>query len=101
MENRHLDRCVAAAVALLVALTLTGLTGLLAYGASELAGPFAGAFTDPRWAEPLEDLHEVLANLTLVLAGVHVAGVVASSLLHHENLVRAMVTGTKPREVQP
>jgi cytochrome b len=86
-------------VALLVFLTLASFTGLLAYGASELAGPFAGAFTDPRWVEALEEVHEVLADLTLILAGVHVAGVVASSLLHRENLVRAMVTGTKAREV--
>jgi cytochrome b len=86
-------------VALLLFLSLTLLTGFFAYGASELAGPLAGAFTHPRWVEPLEDAHEVFANLTLLLAGVHVAGVVASSLLHGENLVCAMVTGTKPREV--
>jgi hypothetical protein len=41
------------------------------------------------------DLHEALANGMLVVVGVHVAGVLVSSLLHRENLVRSMITGTK------
>ena len=43
----------------------------------------------------LEDLHEGAANFMLALVAVHVAGVVVSSWLHRENLVRAMVTGKK------
>jgi len=43
----------------------------------------------------LEELHEVMANFMLIVVGGHVAGVVVSSRLHHENLVRAMVTGRK------
>lgn len=43
----------------------------------------------------LEDAHELLATLALGLVGVHVLGVGVSSLLHHENLVRAMLTGRK------
>ena len=43
----------------------------------------------------LSELHEVTGNLMLLVVGVHVAGVVASSWLHRENLVRAMVTGKK------
>jgi cytochrome b len=42
-----------------------------------------------------ENLHEGLANITLALIVVHVLAVVASSLRHRENLVRAMVTGFK------
>jgi cytochrome b len=42
-----------------------------------------------------EDLHEIFANLILIVAGLHVAGVVAESLLTGENLVSAMFHGRK------
>ena len=45
--------------------------------------------------EWLEEAHELVAFATLTLVGVHVAGVVVSGLLHRENLVRSMITGTK------
>lgn len=60
------------------------------------------AVTSTGWAnfnemggEWLEEAHEVLANLMLVIIGVHVAGVWLSSRLHKENLVRAMISGYK------
>jgi cytochrome b len=43
----------------------------------------------------LEEFHEGAANVMLTLVVVHVAGVVVSSLLHRENLVKAMLTGYK------
>lgn len=42
-----------------------------------------------------EELHEMLAESMLIVVGVHVAGVVISSLLHRENLVRSMIVGYK------
>jgi cytochrome b len=44
----------------------------------------------------VEDLHRASANALIALIAFHLAGVVFSSLLHGENLVRAMVSGRKP-----
>jgi cytochrome b len=84
-------------LALLTFVTLTGATGVALYGAEEHAGPLAGLVASG-WADALEEMHEFLANFTLFLVVVHVLGVLMESVLHGENLVRAMWTGYKRRE---
>lgn len=45
--------------------------------------------------EALEELHEIVSYGMLAVVVLHVAGVLASSVMHRENLVRAMITGYK------
>lgn len=87
-------------VVLLVAVTLTGLSGLAVYGAQELSGPLAPMLSglSESWGHLFEEIHEVLANLTLALIVAHVAGVLFSSLAHQENLIGAMLSGFKRRD---
>lgn len=107
-------------LALLLSLAATVITGLATYGADKKAGPLAPLYaadasapvvSGVRPAVAKEDrernavgdeaesatkeLHEFVANVTLVLILLHVVGVGFASIAHRENLVRAMITGRK------
>jgi cytochrome b len=52
-------------------------------------------FGGERLEELFEELHEISANAMLAVVIVHILGVLLSSVLHHENLVGAMLSGYK------
>jgi cytochrome b len=73
------------AIYALLALTLlAGASGYATY--EDIGGHF------------MEEMHEAFSNLLLGAVMLHIAGVVASSLVHGENLVRSMLTGYKSGE---
>lgn len=98
---------------LLASLVLTTFSGLKAY-AAEGHGPLASvdvsllssAYADDdkhdhdnkheeEEDEFWKEIHEFFSNFTLFMVLIHIGGVVVSSRLHKENLVKAMVTGYK------
>jgi cytochrome b len=101
-------------IALLACLAATVATGLVRYAEERSAGPLAPFYAQTalvgvpqstereagedegrRRRSAIGEVHEVLANVTLALVIFHVLGVFLASFVHHENLVRSMVTGSK------
>lgn len=83
------------AIYVLLALALAvGLTGMVTLGGEEQQGIASGwlVFAQTKW---VKELHEAAAVAMLLVVAGHVTGVVVESVLHQENLARAMLTGFK------
>ncbi|MGP3698024.1 cytochrome b/b6 domain-containing protein [Rhodobacter sp. NSM] len=97
-------------VALLLSMGGTAWTGWLMTEperAAQLPAIVAPAFADDddehgrgRGESAVEEVHEALANLMLILVVLHLGGVALASMRHRENLARAMITGLK-RPAEP
>jgi len=81
-------------ILLLTSITLVAFSGMVMV-AGEGQGPLAATVFATWHGGWVEDIHEFFANFTLLLIFGHLAGVLFSSLVEGENLVRAMITGRK------
>jgi len=94
---RHVGHNPAGSLAIYLLLLLTlviGVTGILTLGGEEQHGMAAGLLSIAQGVA-IKQLHELTANVMLLLVLGHLAGVAVESFLHQENLARSMVTGIK------
>ena len=94
---RHIGHNPTGSVAIYVLVLLTlavGLSGFFTLGGEEQQGALSGAMSLVQ-SRAFNKLHELSANLMLLAIIGPLVGVVVESSLHHENLARSMLTGTK------
>jgi len=104
----HTPAGAAMIVALLIMIAATTATGMVELATERGQGPLAGVVAKierppriPGQRRPpllIKQVHETLANITLILVALHILGVLAGSIAHRENLVWAMITGRKRAE---
>jgi cytochrome b len=92
-------------IALLIMVAATAGTGMVNLAQDEGAGPLSGFISKVERPARIPDqkrppllskqVHETVANITLVLVILHVCGVALASFAHKENLAASMITGRK------
>ncbi|MFD2231817.1 cytochrome b/b6 domain-containing protein [Alkalimarinus sediminis] len=90
-------------ILLILSLIVTTFSGLMILGIEEAQGPLAPWLSGASHSlgDLFEELHEFFANFTLFLVFVHVAGVLIESMIHGENLIVSMFSGTKRSNKTP
>jgi cytochrome b len=78
-------------LAMLIAITLTGMIG-----AARVPGALLNGIVPVTLARTVRHIHELLANILYFLVALHILGVLVDWLLTGDNLIRAMVNGRKP-----
>ncbi len=81
-------------ILMLIVLSITVGTGLFSGEEGGASGLFLPLVAAPG-SEGLGEVHEVFANIIVILAVIHVCGVLADWWLTRENLVSAMISGSK------
>jgi coenzyme F420-reducing hydrogenase gamma subunit len=79
---------------MLIVLSITVVTGLFSGEEGEASGLLFLSIAAPG-SEGLGEVHEVFANIIVILAVIHVCAVFADWWLTRENLVSAMIFGSK------
>lgn len=102
-------------IALLICLLITTISGMKLYAVEENKGPIAAIqqiqsadlktltnmdvtqnyMVNEDDEEFWEEIHETFVNLTLLLVFLHIGGIMMSSIIDKENLIKAMFTGKK------
>ena len=97
-------------VLLLLSIALTGATGyktmypdsnLLMINSVDISlvkNALADDDDEHKGDEFWEEVHEFFANATLFFVAIHILGVLYSSLIHNENLIRSMLDGKKRKD---
>ncbi len=87
-------------MALLAALLLQAGTGLFANDGVHFNGPLAARISSAL-SDRLTNLHGNIFNVIVLLVWMHIVAVMFYRYVRGENLIRAMITGSKPRREIP
>lgn len=81
-------------VLMILTLLTIGISGIALDGAENWSGPLAN-YNLFHYTEQIKQLHSLSTDLMLLWIALHLLGVLYSSIIHHENLVKSMISGYK------
>lgn len=90
------------AVGLILLGIITPLLGFVLLGAKEGEGILSFLYFDYHEQRRFfKELHEIAANLFLLLVLAHIGGVLFEHLYHRSEIIKSMINGNKPMEGEP